>query len=105
MPLLPCTQELLLRVGVLGYVVPLLFGYDTTFEGSNGREGAPPSASASAVQALAGSASANFGAAADGASPRRDTGPAFLGLGTERSNMQVGPLPKQKIKKNNDKLA
>lgn len=71
-------QELMLKVGVMGYVVPLLFGFDATHEGDLGA----PSADASAVAALAAAGSAE-------ANPSRDTGPAFLGLGTERSNMQV----------------
>lgn len=69
----------MLKVGVLGYVVPLLFGFDATHEGDSGA----PSSDASAVAALAGAGSAEQDAS-------RDTGPAFLGLGTERSNMQVG---------------
>lgn len=70
----------MLSLGVLGYVVPLLFGFDPTHEGESG----VPSAEASAVAALA-------DAGSDSGKPEgsRDTGPAFLGLGTERSNMQV----------------
>lgn len=67
----------MLKVGVLGYVVPLLFGFDAT-QGDSGA----PSSDASAVAALAAAGSAEQDAS-------RDTGPAFLGLGTERSNMQV----------------
>lgn len=68
-------------MGVLGYVMPLLFSFDATHEGDS----VAPSAEASAVAALA-----NNGGSAE-ADASRDTGPAFLGLGTERSNMQVGP--------------
>ncbi|KAK9915634.1 hypothetical protein WJX75_001835 [Coccomyxa subellipsoidea] len=75
----PALQELMLKVGVLGYVVPLLFSFDATHEGDS----VAPSAEASAVAALA-----NNGGSAE-ADASRDTGPAFLGLGTERSNMQA----------------
>ncbi len=67
-------------MGVLGYVVPLLFNFDATHEGDS----AAPSTEASAVAALAKSNGDGAEATAS-----RDTGPAFLGLGTERSNMQV----------------
>jgi hypothetical protein len=70
----------MLDLGVLGYVVPLLFGFDPTHEGESGI----PSAEVSAVAALAA-----FSSEAIKADGSRDTGPAFLGLGTERSNMQV----------------
>ena len=58
-------QELLLRVGVLGHIVPLLFGYDATHD-----SGAQPD---------------HF----DYSGTHQAQGPAFLGLGIQRSNMQV----------------
>jgi hypothetical protein len=79
----------MLRVGVLGYVVPLLFGFDTTHEAASGGEATPPAAEASAVAALARTGSSGGAAAAAEGTAKRDTGPAFLGLGTERSNIQV----------------
>ena len=60
-----CAQELLLRVGVLGHLVPLLFGYDATHD-----SGAQPD---------------HF----DYGGTQKAQGPAFLGLGIQRSNMQV----------------
>ena len=59
-------QTLLLKEGVLGYVIPLLLGYDTTLEE---QEGSQPA----------------FEIGADAAK----IGPQFLGLGIERSNMQA----------------
>ena len=58
-------QEVLLMVGVLGHVVPLLFGYDATHD--------------------AGSQPDHF----DYTGTHKAQGPAFLGLGIQRSNMQV----------------
>lgn len=58
-------QELLLRVGVLGHLVPLLFGYDATHD--------------------SGSQPDYF----DYSGAQKAQGPAFLGLGIQRSNMQV----------------
>ena len=57
----------MLAVGVLGHVMPLLFGYDVTHvdEGAEGAAAGPWD---------------------HGATQR---GPAFLGLSIERSNMQV----------------
>lgn len=69
----------MLKVGVLGYVVPLLFGFDLTHEA----EASAPGANASAVASLA--------AVPEEAPGQRDTGPAYLGLGTSRSNMQASP--------------
>lgn len=54
-----------MRVGVLGHVVPLLFGYDATHD--------------------AGSQPDHF----DYEGSHKAQGPAFLGLGIQRSNMQV----------------
>jgi len=62
------------REGVLGHVVPLLLGYDTTHQ--EGQAGQP---------------AFDFG----GNSVER--GPAFLGLGVERSNMQVCTPPPPSI--------
>ena len=59
-------QSLLLKEGVLAYVIPLLLGYDTTLEE---KEGGQP--------------------AFDASSDESQIGPKFLGLGIERSNMQV----------------
>ena len=59
----------MLKVGVLGHVMPLLFGYDVTH-----------------VEAGAAEAAAAAGRWNHGAMQR---GPAFLGLSIERSNMQV----------------
>ena len=56
----------MLKVGVLGHVMPLLFGYDVTHEGADDD-----------------AAVASF----DSGAARR--GPGFLGLAVERSNMQV----------------
>lgn len=53
--------------GVLGYLVPLLLAYDTTYEGKQD-ENQP-----------------KFELVSDS----QEKGPAFLGLGFERSNMQV----------------
>ena len=61
-------QELLLKEGVLAYVIPLLLGYDTTLEE---KEGGQPA----------------FNAEMDSS----QIGPQFLGLGFERSNMQACP--------------
>ncbi|KAL0042756.1 hypothetical protein WJX79_009797 [Trebouxia sp. C0005] len=61
----PALQELLLRVGVLGHVVPLLFGYDATHD--------------------AGSQPDHF----DYTGSHKAQGPAFLGLAIQRSNMQA----------------
>lgn len=61
-------QELLLRVGVLGHVVPLLFGYDATHDSA-----AQPDPF-------------------DYSGTQKAPGPAFLGLGIQRSNMQVSCL-------------
>lgn len=52
-------------MGVLGHVVPLLFSYDATHD--------------------AGSQPDHF----DYTGSHKAQGPAFLGLGTQRSNMQV----------------
>ena len=65
-------QALLLKVGVLGHVMPLLFGYDVTHDDDEGADGA-------AATDLDASAS------------RR--GPGFLGLSIERYNMQVELRP------------
>lgn len=59
-------QTLLLKEGVLAYVIPLLLGYDTTLEE---KEGGQP--------------------AFDASTDESQIGPKFLGLGIERSNMQV----------------
>ena len=59
-------QELMLKVGVLGHVMPLLFGYDVTHQEEGDDE---------PVHSLEHSAA--------------QRGPAFLGLSIERSNMQV----------------
>lgn len=58
-------QALLLKVGILGHVMPLLFGYDVTHD--DGDEAAAMDLDARASQ----------------------RGPGFLGLSIERSNMQV----------------
>ena len=68
---------MMLKVGVLGFAVPLLFGFDPTHESEAGA----PSADVSAVASLA--------AVSDDAGGQRDTGPAYLGLGMSRSNMQA----------------
>ena len=60
------SQNLLLKEGVLAYVMPLLLGYDTTLED---KEGGQP--------------------AFDASTDASQVGPKFLGLGIERSNMQV----------------
>ena len=70
----------MLQVGVLGYVVPLLFGFDPTHDGEAGA----PSTDASAVASLA--------AVSEEAGGQRDTGPAYLGLGMSRSNMQASTI-------------
>ena len=67
----------MLKVGVLGFVVPLLFGFDPTHEST----ASAPEASTSAVASLA--------AAPEDAPSQHDAGPAYLGLGTSRSNMQA----------------
>ena len=59
----------MLKVGVLGHVMPLLFGYDVTH-----LEGADDAAAHSLEDSAA------------------QRGPAFLGLSIERSNMQVCPV-------------
>lgn len=59
-------QELMQKVGVLGHVMPLLFGYDVTHQEADD-DAAAASLDHSATQ----------------------RGPAFLGLSIERSNMQV----------------
>ena len=61
-----CLQTLLLKEGVLAYVIPLLLAYDTTLED---KEGGQP--------------------AFDASTDESQIGPKFLGLGIERSNMQV----------------
>lgn len=66
----PTAQELLLQQGVLGHVIPLLLGFDTTHE--EGNHGGQP--------------------AFDLAESSQARGPAFLGLGIERTNMQVASL-------------
>ena len=68
---------MMLKVGVLGYLVPLLFGFDPT----HGSKSDVPSTDTSAVASLK--------AAPEEAAGQRDTGPAYLGLGTSRSNMQA----------------
>ena len=70
----------MLKVGLLGYVVPLLFGFDPTHESMAG----VPQADASAVASLA--------AAPAEVLSQHDAGPAYLGLGTSRSNMQASLL-------------
>ena len=70
-------QDMMLKVGVLGYLVPLLFGFDPT----HGSESDVPSTDTSAVASLT--------AASEEAADQRDSGPAYLGLGTSRSNMQA----------------
>ena len=70
----------MLKVGVLGYVVPLLFGFDPTHDGEAG----VPSTDASAVASLA--------AVPEEAGIQRDAGPAYLGLGMSRSNMQASTM-------------
>lgn len=70
----------MLKVGVLGYVVPLLFGFDPTHEA----EASAPGPNVSAVASLA--------TVPEEDPSQRDTGPAYLGLGTSRSNMQANPL-------------
>lgn len=62
-------QELLLRVGALGHIVPLLFGYDATHDSSSQPD--------------------HF----DYTGAQKAQGPAFLGLGIQRSNMQVALFP------------
>ena len=57
---------------MLGYVVPLLLGYDTTYT-PGGEEANQP----------------QFYATSDS----QEKGPAFLGLGFERSNIQVWLRP------------
>ena len=57
-----------MKVGVLGHVMPLLFGYDVTHQEAND-DAAAASLDHSAAQ----------------------RGPAFLGMSIERSNMQVMP--------------
>ena len=64
-----CAQALLLKVGVLGHVMPLLFGYDVTHDDEGGDGVAATDLDASASR----------------------RGPGFLGLSIERSNMQVQP--------------
>ena len=58
-------QELLLRVGVLGHVVPLLFDYDATHNAAS---------------------QADY---FDYSGSHKAQGPAFLGLGIQRPNIQV----------------
>lgn len=58
---------MLLENGVLGYLMPLLLAYDTTYDSKEEKD------------------QPRF----DTASDRQEKGPAFLGLGFERSNMQV----------------
>jgi len=60
---------LLLKVGVLGHVMPLLFGYDVTHDDDEGGNGVVAATDL------------------DASASRR--GPGFLGLSIERSNMQV----------------
>ena len=72
-----CVQEMMLTVGVLGYVVPLLFGFDPTHDSVAGA----PEAGMSAVASLT--------ASPEEAPSQHDAGPAYLGLGTSRSNMQA----------------
>ena len=74
------TQDMMLKVGVLGYVVPLLFGFDPTHDGEAGA----PSTDASAVASLA--------AGPEEAGGLHDAGPAYLGLGMSRSNMQASVM-------------
>ncbi|KAK9809260.1 hypothetical protein WJX72_012293 [[Myrmecia] bisecta] len=68
----PALQRLLLQTGVLGHVVPLLFGYDTTHE-----EGTAQQAQQAEQPVF------------DFAGAERRHGPGFLGLGIERANMQA----------------
>lgn len=56
-----------MKQSVLGHVVPLMLAYDTTHE--SGKAGGQPSF--------------------DFAGDANDRGPAFLGLGIERANMQA----------------
>jgi len=70
-------QDMMLKAGVLGYLVPLLFGFDPT----HGSESDVPSTDTSAVGSLT--------AAPEEAAGQCDSGPAYLGLGTSRSNMQA----------------
>ena len=72
----------MLKVGVLGYVVPLLFGFDPTHEGAKAGAPAPD---ASAVASIAAAPEEATGG------QQRDAGPAYLGLGTSRSNIQASP--------------
>ena len=65
-----CAQALLLKVGVLGHVMPLLFGYDVTHDDEGGDGVAATDLDASASR----------------------RGPGFLGLSIERYNMQVQAL-------------
>jgi len=60
------SQGLMMKVGVLGHVMPLLFGYDVTHQEADDDAAA---------------ASLDHGVA--------QRGPAFLGMSIERSNMQV----------------
>lgn len=67
-------QELMLQQGVLGYLVPLLLGYDSTLgEESAGEE----------------AASAQLLAEEGAGGPQREVA-AYLGLSMQRTNMQVG---------------
>ncbi len=65
----PALQGLLLRSGVLGWVVPLLLAFDNTHDEGEGGGGLPP--------------------ALDIGQGGRSV-PDFLGLGVDRPNMQVG---------------
>lgn len=61
-------QELLMRVGALGHIVPLLFGYDATHDAESQPD--------------------HF----DYTGTHKAQGPAFLGLAIQRSNIQVPSL-------------
>lgn len=89
-------QALLLRCGVLGWVLPLLLAYDTTHE-----EGGPSDGSEGGKSGDKGGSGSSppeggtGGGGGGGLPPALDIGqggrsvPDFLGLGVERPNMQV----------------
>ena len=97
-PRLP--QALLLRSGVLAWVVPLLLAYDTTHSEPGSPVGGGAAGSAAGEKGPA-AAEAGEGAGTGtgggrGLPPALDVGaggrsvPDFLGLGVDRPNMQVG---------------
>lgn len=67
-------QAMLLQQGVLGYLVPLLLGYDSTLSEESGSE------EAATAQLVAADSAAEAGRKVS----------MYLGLSMQRSNMQVG---------------